>query len=182
MAVEDRRLNLVEAVLVHNIQRELALGHPAGGLTHVEASVNPRPQNCLIQIKTRIGVAAHWEKNANFAATFDSWFLNLFPRQTPFTHGGGYQTLNFIPSLATMIFGLIVGRLLRGELTITDKLKRIVIAGITGIVLGKAIELAGLCPIVKRIWTPAWAIYSGGLVTLLLAGIVALIDWRGRKR
>ena len=81
-----------------------------------------------------------------------------------------------------MIFGLIVGRLLRGELTITDKLKRIVIAGITGIVLGKAIELAGLCPIVKRIWTPAWAIYSGGLVTLLLAGIVALIDWRGRKR
>jgi predicted acyltransferase len=129
------------------------------------------------------GFASHWEKNANFAAAFDSWFLNLFPRETPFTHsGGGYQTLNFIPSLATMIFGLIAGRLLRGELTITDKLKRLVIAGIAGIVLGKAIELAGLCPIVKRLWTPGWAIYSGGWVTLLLAGFVALIDWRGRKR
>jgi predicted acyltransferase len=124
------------------------------------------------------GFAAHWEKNANFAARFDLWFLNLFPREAPFTHsGGGYQTLNFIPSLATMIFGLIAGRLLRSELTMADKLKRLLLAGIAGIVLGKAIELAGLCPVVKRIWTPSWAIFSGGLVTLLLAGFVAVIDW-----
>jgi predicted acyltransferase len=129
------------------------------------------------------GFAAHWEKNANFATTFDLWFLNLFPREAPFTHSaGGYQTLNFIPSLATMLFGLMAGRLLRSELIITDKLKRLVIAGIAGIVLGKAMELAGLCPIVKRIWTPSWALFSGGLVTLLLAGFVAPIDWRGWKR
>lgn len=129
------------------------------------------------------GFATHWEKNANFAATFDSWFLNLFPREAPFTHrGGGYQTLNLIPSLATMTFGLIAGRLLRSELTMTDKLKRLVLAGIAGIVLGKAIEFAGLCPIVKRLWTPGWVLFSGGLVTLLLAGFVALIDWRGWKR
>ena len=48
--------------------------------------------------------------------------------------------------------------------------------------LGKVIEVAGLCPIVKRIWTPSWAIYSSGLVTLLLAGFVAIIDGRGWKR
>jgi predicted acyltransferase len=35
---------------------------------------------------------------------------------------------------------------------------------------------------VKRIWTPSWAIYSGGWVVLLLAAFVALIDWRGWKR
>ena len=129
------------------------------------------------------GFAAHWEKNVNFAATFDSWFLNLFPREAPFTHsGGGYQALNFIPSLVTMIFGMIAGRLLRSELTITDKLKRLVIAGMAGIVLGKAIEIAVLCPIVKRLWTPSWALFSSGLVTLLLAGFVALIDGRGWKR
>jgi predicted acyltransferase len=129
------------------------------------------------------GFAAHWEKNANFAAAFDSWFLNLFPRESPFSHSsGGYQTLNFVPSLATMIFGMIAGRLLRSESTTTSKLKRLVIAGIVGILLGQAIELAGLCPIVKRIWTPSWAIFSSGLVTLLLAGFVALIDWRGWKR
>jgi heparan-alpha-glucosaminide N-acetyltransferase len=129
------------------------------------------------------GFAAHWEKGFNFAASFDRWFLNLFPRETPFIFNkGGYQSLNFVPSLATMIFGMIAGGLLRAERPLADKLKRLVIAGVAGILLGKAIEVAGLCPIVKRIWTPSWALFSGGLVTLLLAAFVAVIEWRDWKR
>ena len=129
------------------------------------------------------GFTAHWEKNANFAATFDLWFLNLFPRQAPFAFNvGGYQTLNFIPSLATMIFGMIAGRLLRSEAALSEKLKRLVLAGVAGIVAGAILHLAGLCPIIKRIWTPSWVLFSGGLVTLLLAGFVAVIEWRGWKR
>ena len=129
------------------------------------------------------GFAAHWEKNANFAATFDVWFLNLFPRETPFAFNvGGYQTLNFIPSLATMIFGMIVGRLLRDDIALTQKLKRLVIFGVAGIVLGKTVDFVGLCPIVKRVWTPSWALFSGGWVVLLLALFVAVVEWRGWKR
>jgi predicted acyltransferase len=129
------------------------------------------------------GFAAHWDKNTNFAATFDLWFLNLFPKETPFIFNrGGYQTLNFIPSLVTMILGMIAGRLLRSELVLSKKLKRLVIAGVAGVIIGAALHLAGLCPIVKRIWTPSWALFSGGLVTLLLAGFVAVIEWRGWKR
>ncbi len=129
------------------------------------------------------GFAAHWEKNWNFAAAFDIWFLNLFPRETPFVFNtGGYQTLNFVPSLATMIFGLICGRLLRTDLPIRVKLQRLFMAGVAGVVIGQAIELSGLCPIVKRIWTPSWAIFSGGLVTLLLAGFLWIIDGCGWKR
>jgi heparan-alpha-glucosaminide N-acetyltransferase len=128
------------------------------------------------------GFAAHWEKNANAAAAFDQWFLNLFPRERPFLfNGGGYQTLNFVPSLATMIFGLLTGQLMRSPLTLTQKLKRLLVFGLAGILLGQAIALAGLCPMVKRIWTPSWTLYSGGWVVLLLAGFVALIDWRGWK-
>ena len=129
------------------------------------------------------GFAAHWEKNANVAAVFDQWFLNLFPRSQTFVfNSGGYQTLNFIPSLATMIFGLLTGQLLRSKLSLTQKLRRLVSFGLAGILLGQAIALAGLCPIVKRVWTPSWTLYSGGLVVLLLAAFVALIDWRGWKR
>jgi predicted acyltransferase len=129
------------------------------------------------------GFEAHWEKNANFAAAFDAWFLNLFPRQSPFIYNvGGYETLNFVPSLATMILGLLAGQLLRGELSSGEKLKRLVLAGVVGIALGEAIGLVGLCPIVKRIWTPSWVLFSGGLVTVLLAGFVAVIDWGGWKR
>src|SRR4051812_30615169 len=33
-----------------------------------------------------MGFAAHWDKNTNAAAAFDSWFLNQFPREKPFEH------------------------------------------------------------------------------------------------
>src|SRR5215510_13801351 len=60
------------------------------------------------------GFAAHWNKNANFGNAFDQWFLNLFPRTKPFVfNAGGYLTLSFIPTLGTMILGLVAGRWLR---------------------------------------------------------------------
>lgn len=129
------------------------------------------------------GFAAHWEKGANFAATFDRWFLNLFPRPAPFVFNeGGYQTLNFIPSVATMIFGMLSGRLLRSELTPGAKVMRLATLGLAGIALGTAIAAAGLCPIVKRIWTPSWVIFSAGVVTMVLAVFYGVIDWRGFRR
>ncbi|MEO8352187.1 MAG: DUF5009 domain-containing protein [Chthoniobacteraceae bacterium] len=129
------------------------------------------------------GFAAHWEKNANLASTFDVWLLNLFPREKPFLFNeGGYETLNFIPSLATMIFGVLAGRLLRSDLPMPAKLQRLTIAGVAFILIGGAIGTVGLCPIVKRIWTPSWAIFSTGWVTLMLAAFVAMIDWRGWKK
>src|SRR5262249_47826652 len=52
------------------------------------------------------GFAAHWDKNSNLAWAFDTWFLNLFPRQETFVaNRGGYATLSFIPTLGTMILG-----------------------------------------------------------------------------
>jgi heparan-alpha-glucosaminide N-acetyltransferase len=129
------------------------------------------------------GFAAHWEKNANIAAAFDQWFLNLFPRGEAFVFNrGGYATLNFVPSMATMIFGLLAGGLLRREGSIVRKVAHLVLFGIVGVVVGKAIALAGLCPIVKRIWTPSWAICSAGVATLLLAGFVAVIEGLRLKR
>jgi heparan-alpha-glucosaminide N-acetyltransferase len=129
------------------------------------------------------GFAIHWEKNVNAAAAFDVWFLNLFPRTTPFVFSsGGYQTLNFVPSLATMIFGLIAGRELRSTSPVSTKVSRLMVAGVAGLVLGAAIDFLGLCPVVKRIWTPSWALFSGGWVCLLLAGFVAVIEGRGWTR
>ncbi len=60
------------------------------------------------------GWFAHWNKNSNAGHFFDVWFLNLFPRAVPFTYNnGGYVTLNFVPSLATMLLGLMAGEMLR---------------------------------------------------------------------
>ena len=129
------------------------------------------------------GFAAHWEKNANFASTVDQWLLNLFPRPAKFVfNSGGYATLNFIPSLATMSFGLLAGRLLRSELSMQAKITRLVAAGAAAVLVGLVIGMSGLCPIVKRIWTSSFALYSGGWVALLLAAFVAVVDWKGWKR
>jgi hypothetical protein len=58
------------------------------------------------------GFAAHWNKNTNFAWAFDQWFMNLFPRENPFLfNGGGYSTLSFIPTLGTMVLGLLAGNI-----------------------------------------------------------------------
>src|SRR4029079_9144826 len=82
------------------------------------------------------GFAAHWNKNTNLAWAFDRWFLNLFPREKPFlNNGGGYATLSFIPTLGTMILGLIAGGWLKSGASHAEKLKRFIIAGIAGIAL-----------------------------------------------
>lgn len=129
------------------------------------------------------GFEAHWEKNSNLAAAFDVWFLNHFPREKPFAYSaGGYPTLNFVPALVTMLFGLRAGELLRSDAPMPLKLKRLVIAGAVGVVAGYTVGALGWCPVIKRIWTPSWTLFSGGCVTLMLAGFVALIDWQGWRR
>jgi heparan-alpha-glucosaminide N-acetyltransferase len=123
------------------------------------------------------GIAAHWDKNTNAAAYFDEWFLNLFPRKKPFHYnGGGYLTLSFIPSLATMIFGLLSGELLRSGLRDRTKFAVLVGAGIAGLVIGQVLDTTGVCPIVKRIWTPSWAIFSTGWTCLILAAFFGVVD------
>jgi predicted acyltransferase len=128
------------------------------------------------------GFAAHWNKNSNFAWAFDTWFLNLFSREHPFAfNDGGYSTLSFIPTLGTMILGLIAGEVLRSERAAQAKVKWFVVAGLAGLVLGAALGWLGICPVVKRIWTPSWTLYSGGWCFLLLAGFYAVMDVRGRR-
>jgi predicted acyltransferase len=57
-----------------------------------------------------------------------------------------------------MLFGCLAGGLLRREPPLATKLQKLVLAGLLGLVLGRVLDETGLCPIVKRIWTPAWAL------------------------
>ena len=126
------------------------------------------------------GFAAHWNKNTNLAWSFDRWFLNLFPRESPFqNNAGGYATLSFIPTLATMLLGLIAGDWLRSDKTPVNKLGVLIVAGLVSLGLGMGADALGICPSVKRIWTPSWVLVSGGWCFLLLAGFFLLNDMSG---
>jgi predicted acyltransferase len=123
------------------------------------------------------GFAAHWNKNSNLAWAFDTWFLNLFPRKEPFQfNGGGYATLSFIPTLATMVLGLLAGGVLRNDWPARRKLQWLTLAGLICLGMGTLLGWLGVCPVVKRIWTPSWSLFSGGWCFLLLAGFYGVVD------
>lgn len=128
------------------------------------------------------GFMAHWNKNANLGNAFDQWFLNLFPREKPFLfNDGGYLTLSFIPTLGTMILGLVAGRWLRAAAP-KIPFRNLLTAGAMGITSGLLLHFGGICPIVKRIWTPSWVLFSGGICFLTLASFAWLIEEKGWRR
>jgi heparan-alpha-glucosaminide N-acetyltransferase len=138
------------------------------------------------------GFQAHWNQNSNAAWAFDRWFLNLFPRETPFTgNDGGYSTLSFIPTLGTMLLGLIAGRWLLdappeegAEFHEPQPLRtagKLILTGLLLLLAGWALDRLGWCPSVKKIWTPSWTLFSGGWCFLIMAGFYLVADvWKVR--
>jgi predicted acyltransferase len=147
--------------------------YPLPGPGFDPSSVGVRPGDGVFG-----GLFAHWNKNTNAAAAFDVWFLNLFPRAEPFVfQEKGLQTLNFIPTIATMIFGVMAGELLVSGKSGAQIRMILLVEGAGALAVGL---IAGqwLCPIVKSIWTPSWALFSSGVTILVLAALHQLCDMR----
>ena len=144
---------------------------PDAAFNYAEAGVQ---QNWSYNLS---GFAAHWNKNTNLAWAFDRWFLNIFPRPSTFLfNGGGYTTLSFIPTLGTMILGLIAGIQLKRDYAPSENIKKFLIIGISLILTGWLLNALNICPNVKRIWTPTWTLFSGGWCFLLFTLFYWSID------
>jgi predicted acyltransferase len=129
------------------------------------------------------GFLAHFNKNSNLSWAFDTWFLNVFPREKRFLYNeGGWSTLSFVPTLATMVLGTWAGAWLKGPRTPGTKLKGLVVSGIGFTFAGLVFQWLHVCPIVKRIWTSSYTLYSGGLILLILAGFYAAMELKGWTR
>jgi heparan-alpha-glucosaminide N-acetyltransferase len=149
--------------------------HPLPGAAFDYAKVGV--PNAWLETNGLSGFAQHWQKNSNVAWSFDTWFMNLFPRERPFSFNrGGYATLSFIPTLGTMILGLIAGTVLRSARDPMAKIRWFAIAGVVGLASGWALGAMGVVPVVKRIWTPSWVLFSGGWCFLLLAAFYWVVD------
>ncbi len=125
------------------------------------------------QLPVEKEVAVHFAKGVNLPESIDQRVLGA-------PNPGGYATLNFVPSMGTMLLGLLAGTLVRSRYSNRRKLFLLLLGA--GLCLGAGLA-AGytVCPIIKRIWTPSFALFSGAWVLLFLAGfflVTEVLGWR----
>ncbi|MBI3684607.1 MAG: DUF5009 domain-containing protein [Acidobacteria bacterium] len=119
------------------------------------------------------GVTGPWDKNANIGWWLDGAVLGKH-------WNGGYATINCVSSASSTIFGVMAGFLLLSGRASRDIIRRLAILGFAGIAAGLALD--PLIPIIKKIWTPSFAIYSTGYTLLALALLYWLCDVKQHRR
>jgi len=102
------------------------------------------------------------------------WFFSSTEAYEP--NSGGYTTLNFVPSIGTMLLGILCGKLLMDkDKSQWAKLGLLIVAATVCLGLGIAADFTA-CPVVKKIWTPSWVLFSGGYVIGMLALFYLVFD------
>lgn len=96
-------------------------------------------------------------------------------------NGGGYATLSFLPSIATTLLGILCGQLLMQPVSHRDKILYLLLWASLCLGFGLLAHHT-VCPIVKRIWTPSWVLFSGGYCIALLLVFYVLFDALPLKR
>lgn len=123
----------------------------------------------------------HWIHASHPVKSFDLWILPYFPGNGKVVFSG-FGILDAVPTLGTMLIGLIAGYILKSLSHNSRKLLfTLVGVGIVMLFLGWLMEFAGICPIIKKIWTPSFVLWSGGWAFFGLALFYYLCDilkWR----
>ena len=119
------------------------------------------------------GPAGPWaEGNENIGSAFDLWLLGR-------NYSGYYVGMNAIPSTATILFGVMAGQLIMNRLPRRRTMFILLIAGLSGIAIG--LTVSPWLPLIKRIWTPSFAVFAGGCTTLMLLCFywgIEVMGWR----
>src|SRR6056297_3618352 len=104
---------------------------------------------------------------------FGSWMdMVLMGKTSP----GGWVAINFIPTAAHTIWGVVAGQLLLSGKPEKEKLMKLFIGGLTILAAGYLLDWTSITPIIKRICTSSFVMASGGWALLVLAFSYWLID------
>ncbi|MCM4167837.1 hypothetical protein KCTC52924_01349 [Arenibacter antarcticus] len=115
-----------------------------------------------------------FEKGTNFGSWTDMLVMGKL-------NGGGWVTINFLPTSVHTIMGVLCGQLLLSARSIKEKLNPLLLWGGILLVVGYGLDLTGITPIIKRIATTSFALVSGGWALLTLALFYWWIDILGHK-
>lgn len=114
-----------------------------------------------------------YSKTTNIGAVIDTF---IFGR----ANSGYWTNINFITSTATTLFGVWTGRLLQTGNSHAGKMRTIAIAAVSCLALGLAIHPWN--PIIKRICTSSFTLYSTGWVLLMLLAFYWIVEVKGWRK
>lgn len=95
-------------------------------------------------------------------------------------NSGMWAISNAVPSFSTMLAGIMCGKLVGEKIPQKKILLYMLISGIALIIAGLAVS--PICPIIKRIWTGSFGLYSTGWCILFLAFFYYMNDMLGYKK
>jgi predicted acyltransferase len=119
-----------------------------------------------------------WQPGLDLGAYVDRMLLGVkHLRPGTWDPAGLFST---IPALATVLLGALAGQWLCSGTNATRKLVGMLLMGAAGIVLG--VLWGQVFPINKNLWTSSYAVFTGGMAFVLLAGLYWLVDVKGFRR
>lgn len=121
------------------------------------------------------------EKGANFSAYIDNFLLNG-PTIGMHVFKGGRTwdpegTVSTLPAIATCLFGILAGHLLRAKRSDAEKTAWFTVGGAVLMWLGLLMDLA--LPINKYLWTSSYSVFMAGLAMVCFGVYYWLIDVQG---
>ncbi len=124
------------------------------------------------------------EPGYNFSAYVDNLVFNGPVIGTHVWSGGKTWdpegSVSTLPAMATCLFGILAGHLLRSGRSSEEKTAWLTVGGALLMWLGLVLDL--WLPINKRLWTSSYAVFMAGLAMLCLGVYYWLIDVKGYRK
>ena len=87
-----------------------------------------------------------------------------------------WATLNVVSTTAHTVWGVLCGKLLMSSRTPVQKIRILLMAGITALIAGYTLDILHITPVIKKIATVSFVLASGGWTILALCFSYWLID------
>lgn len=134
----------------------------------------------LINVSIEGAFIANLSKpNLNIGAYWDELILTK-DHLWPISRSEGWDPeslLGTIPAIATAIMGMLAGLFIKSEKTVLDKISGLFAIGGVATVLALAWNI--IFPMNKALWTSSYALYTGGIASMLTAFCIWLMDYKG---
>ena len=120
-----------------------------------------------------------WQPVGNLAQYVDSLVLggHMWSQTRVWDPEGIFSTL---PAIATTLFGVLAGRLMRAPLPAPEKAAWMFVGGHALLVSGLAMDV--WLPINKNLWTSSYAVFMAGMAASAFAVCYWLVDVQGWRR